>query len=70
MESVARRKTLDPTEAGDAVSWILAGDLSKHGAFEFVLAEETRCPICRAGISAKTLVEPQSGVEVDSVASK
>jgi len=49
-------------------SFVIAGVLEKHGAFEFILSEAGRCPNCNAELSEKTLVEPQGGIEVETIA--
>ena len=53
-------------EAELPFDWILAGVLSKHGPYEFVMSEPARCPNCRAELTEKSLVEGQGGVEVES----
>ena len=49
-------------------SFVIAGVLEKHGAFDFILSEAGRCPNCNAELSEKTLVEPQGGIEVETIA--
>jgi hypothetical protein len=55
-------------EAYQPFDWILADMRDKRGAFEFVLTEAARCPNCKAEVSEKTLVEPQGGIEVETLA--
>jgi hypothetical protein len=55
-------------EASQPFDWILSDVLGKHGAIEFGLTEPARCPNCRAAISEKTLVEPQGGIDVETLA--
>jgi hypothetical protein len=39
--------------------WLLAEVTGKRGAYEFMLSEPARCPICKHEITEKTLVEPK-----------
>jgi hypothetical protein len=55
-----------PEHAEIPLDWILADVLEKRGAVEFVLTETGKCPNCRAGLSEKTLIEPQSGIEIEA----
>jgi len=45
---------------------ILADVLGKHGPFEFVMSEPSRCPNCNAELAEKTLVEPEGGIELEA----
>jgi hypothetical protein len=49
-------------------NFVIADVLKKHGAFDFMLSEPGRCPSCRAELTEKTLVEPQGGIEVETMA--
>src|SRR5262245_14379361 len=57
-----------PTEAEVPFDWILADFLGKREACEFVLAEAARCPNCATELTEKTLIAPQGGVEVETLA--
>ena len=37
--------------------WILADVTGKHGAYEFILSEQAKCPNCGQAITEKTLVD-------------
>jgi len=49
-------------------NFVIADVLGKHGAFEFMLTGTAHCPNCRAELTEKTLVEPQGGIEVETIA--
>jgi uncharacterized protein with PIN domain len=49
-------------------NFFIADVLEKHGAFDFMLSENGRCPNCNGELSEKTLVEPQGGIEVETIA--
>ena len=55
-----------PDEAEIPFDWILDDLMNKRGMFDFVLAGMARCPNCGGGISEKTLVESQGGIEVEA----
>ena len=55
-------------EAHIPVDWILADVLDKRGPYEFVLSEIAHCPKCHGVITEKTLVQPEGGIEVESIA--
>jgi hypothetical protein len=48
-----------PDDAEIPFDWILAEVTGKHGPYEFILIEPTRCPNCKHEITEKTLVEPK-----------
>jgi len=46
---------------------ILPDVLGTHGPFEFVMSEPGRCPNCKGALSERALVEPQGGIEVETM---